>query len=195
MQVSDNACMCLCENLNDLVSMYMSMCIVYVGASLITIHGRYRVNLVGRTGAGARDGPAHLDQIAQVKAALPNIPIISNGNIITWTDVVSNLQETGCDGVMSAEGLLDNPALFAPASLSSLSSVAASVTVPAAAVTKSDNGSGADTDDVDDVWGDASLTDVSNLQLAVEYLDLVECCLSVDKAPTKLKSVVFHIRR
>jgi tRNA-dihydrouridine synthase 1 len=32
------------------------------GAALIAIHGRYRVNLVGRTGPGARDGPAHLDQ-------------------------------------------------------------------------------------------------------------------------------------
>jgi tRNA-dihydrouridine synthase 1 len=40
--------------------------LVEAGASLITIHGRYRVNLVGRTGAGARDGPAHLDQIATV---------------------------------------------------------------------------------------------------------------------------------
>ena len=33
------------------------------GASLIAVHGRYRVNLVGRTGPGARDGPAHLDQV------------------------------------------------------------------------------------------------------------------------------------
>jgi tRNA-dihydrouridine synthase 1 len=33
------------------------------GASLIAIHARYRVNLVGRTGPGARDGPAHLDQV------------------------------------------------------------------------------------------------------------------------------------
>jgi tRNA-dihydrouridine synthase 1 len=37
--------------------------LVEAGASLIAIHGRYRVNLVGRTGPGARDGPAHLDQV------------------------------------------------------------------------------------------------------------------------------------
>lgn len=41
----------LCEQLRD------------AGASLIAIHGRYRVNLAGRTGPGARDGPAHLDQV------------------------------------------------------------------------------------------------------------------------------------
>jgi tRNA-dihydrouridine synthase 1 len=37
--------------------------LVDAGASLIAIHGRYRVNLVSRTGPGARDGPAHLDQV------------------------------------------------------------------------------------------------------------------------------------
>jgi tRNA-dihydrouridine synthase 1 len=40
------------------------------GASLVCIHGRYRVNLVGRTGAGARDGAAHLDQIREVRKAV-----------------------------------------------------------------------------------------------------------------------------
>lgn len=33
------------------------------GACLITIHARYRVNLVGRSGPGARAGPAMLDQV------------------------------------------------------------------------------------------------------------------------------------
>lgn len=83
------------------------------GAALIAIHGRYRVNLVGRTGPGARDGPAHLDQIAAVvKEMGSEIPIIANGNVITWQDVVANQQLTGAAGIMSAEGLLDNPALF-----------------------------------------------------------------------------------
>jgi tRNA-dihydrouridine synthase 1 len=34
------------------------------GAALIAIHARYRVNLVGRSGPGARDGAAHLDQVS-----------------------------------------------------------------------------------------------------------------------------------
>ena len=41
------------------------------GASLVCIHARYRVNLVGRTGAGARDGPAMLEQVTEVRRAVP----------------------------------------------------------------------------------------------------------------------------
>ncbi len=67
-----------------------------------------------RTGPGARDGPAMLDQIALVKKSMPDFPIISNGNVITYDDVVSNQQFTGADGIMSAEGILNNPALYLP---------------------------------------------------------------------------------
>lgn len=42
------------------------------------------------------------------------MPIIANGNVITWDDVVENQKLTGADGVMSAEGLLNDPTLFAP---------------------------------------------------------------------------------
>jgi hypothetical protein len=73
---------------------------------------RYRVNLVGRSGPGARDGAAHLDQIKDIKEEITSIPIIANGNIITGDDARENLEFTGADGVMSAEGILDNPALF-----------------------------------------------------------------------------------
>jgi len=83
------------------------------GASLIAIHGRYRATWE-RTGAGARDGPALLDMISLVKQSMPNFPIISNGNVITYDDVVSNKMVTGADGIMSAEGILDNPALYLP---------------------------------------------------------------------------------
>lgn len=85
------------------------------GASLVCIHGRYRVNLVGRTGAGARDGAAHLDQIAEVRRATPpELTLIANGNIRTHEDLAANQALTGTQGVMSAEGLLDNPAIFLP---------------------------------------------------------------------------------
>ena len=85
------------------------------GASLVCIHARYRVNLVGRTGAGARDGPAMLDQVAEVRRAVPSdLILISNGNIREYSDLAENQASTGTQGVMSAEGLLDNPALFAP---------------------------------------------------------------------------------
>lgn len=67
-----------------------------------------------RTGAGARDGPAMLDQVASIKRSMPDFPIIANGNVITYKDVVANRKLTGADGIMSAEGMLDNPALYLP---------------------------------------------------------------------------------
>ena len=50
------------------------------GASLIAIHARYRASWE-RTGPGARDGPAHLDQVKIIKSQFPDFPIISNGNV------------------------------------------------------------------------------------------------------------------
>ena len=82
------------------------------GASLIAVHARYRASWE-RKGPGARDGPALLDQVTIIKQQL-KIPVIANGNTITYDDVVKNLQSTGADGLMSAEGILDNPALFLP---------------------------------------------------------------------------------
>ena len=81
------------------------------GATLIAVHARYRATF-HRKGPGARDGPALLDQIQQLKAEFPDKLMISNGNTITYDDVVKNLHETKADGIMSAEGILDNPALF-----------------------------------------------------------------------------------
>ena len=81
------------------------------GASLIAVHARYRATF-HRKGAGARDGPALLDQVQKLKEAFPNKLVITNGNTITYDDVVSNLDSTKADGIMSAEGILDNPALF-----------------------------------------------------------------------------------
>jgi len=91
----------LCQNLRD------------AGASLIAVHARYRATW-SRNGPGARDGPAMLDQVMELKKVITDIPIISNGNIITYEDVCKNLNTTNADGVMSAEGILDNPALFLP---------------------------------------------------------------------------------
>ncbi len=135
----------LLDKLEDTIILCRQL--VQAGASLIAIHGRYRVNLVNRTGPGARDGPAHLDQIKAVRDAISEVPIICNGNVRSWSDVVENKNFTGASGIMSAEGLLDNPALF--------------------------NGG----------------VGIDPLTLALEYLILLE------SYPTKLKTVIFHIRR
>ncbi|CAB9521984.1 synthase [Seminavis robusta] len=83
------------------------------GASLIAIHARKRAGWE-RKGPGARDGPAKLDLVTHIKQAVPNIPIIANGNVISYQDVLDNQTLTNADGIMSAEGILDNPALFLP---------------------------------------------------------------------------------
>ena len=46
-----------------------------------------------------------------IKSTL-SIPVIANGNILTLADADKCLDFTNCDAVMSAEGLLENPALF-----------------------------------------------------------------------------------
>ncbi|GAX12976.1 hypothetical protein FisN_2Hh466 [Fistulifera solaris] len=85
------------------------------GAALVAIHARYRASWE-RKGPGARDGPAHLDQITRIYEQLRKdgkpLLLVTNGNTITWNDVEENLKSTGADGLMSAEGLLDDPALF-----------------------------------------------------------------------------------
>ncbi|KAG8460590.1 hypothetical protein KFE25_011365 [Diacronema lutheri] len=78
------------------------------GVALIALHGRTRlqINRLQR----AADWAA----IAAVKRALA-IPLLANGGIYTRADVVACLRATGADGVMAAEGLLEDPALFGTA--------------------------------------------------------------------------------
>ncbi|KAF7694115.1 tRNA-dihydrouridine(20a/20b) synthase [NAD(P)+]-like [Silurus meridionalis] len=73
------------------------------GVSWITVHGRT---------ADERHQPVHYDAIRIIKESL-HIPVIANGDIKNPKDVESVYELTGVDGVMSARGLLANPALFA----------------------------------------------------------------------------------
>jgi tRNA-dihydrouridine synthase len=75
------------------------------GCKLLVVHGRPRTQQAHR-------GPADWEAIAAVKRAV-RIPIIANGNVHTREDARACLRCSGADGVMSATGLLANPAMFA----------------------------------------------------------------------------------
>jgi len=79
------------------------------GASIITVHGRRREQ------KGHNTGLADWKMIRHLRENLPKDTVIfANGNILQHEDIAACLEATGADGVMSAEGNLYDPTIFAP---------------------------------------------------------------------------------
>eukprot|EP00884_Botryococcus_braunii_P000662 jgi/Botrbrau1/10597/Bobra.0358s0015.2 len=82
------------------------------GCSLLAVHGRTRQQ------KDCRAVKADWDAIKAVRETL-RIPVLANGNIRTLHDVHACMAYTGAAGVMSAESLLEDPALFSATRLQS----------------------------------------------------------------------------
>ena len=75
------------------------------GASAVAVHGRTWTDGFGGT----------VDQtvIKEVKKAV-SIPVIGNGDILSYEDGLAMMTETDCDGVMIGRAALGNPFVFRP---------------------------------------------------------------------------------
>ncbi len=93
------------SGVEDSLKLYKRL--VDAGASMLTIHGRNRLQKALKT------GKADWDAIKKVVELFGDrIPILANGGIGNLDDVVECLRYTGVDGVMSSEAILEYPALF-----------------------------------------------------------------------------------
>lgn len=91
-------------NLQDTIN-YAKM-LEEAGCALLAVHGRTRDEKDGKKFR------ANWKVIKAVREAV-RIPVLANGNIRHIEDAWQCMEETGVEGVLSAEPLLENPALFA----------------------------------------------------------------------------------
>lgn len=75
-----------------------------LGVAAIALHGR--------TVAQLYSGTADWNTIGQLKEAVPEIPILGNGDIWEAQDALDMIDQTGCDGVVIGRGCLGRPWLF-----------------------------------------------------------------------------------
>ncbi|CAH1996071.1 unnamed protein product [Acanthoscelides obtectus] len=72
------------------------------GVSFITVHARIPSQSVG---------DINKTDLANIKDSV-SVPVVGNGGVTSFEEALQLQVETGCDGVMVANGILNNPALF-----------------------------------------------------------------------------------
>nr|WP_026553989.1 tRNA dihydrouridine synthase DusB [Arthrobacter sp. 35W] len=70
------------------------------------------VALHGRTASEFYSGKADWDAIARLREALPDIPVLGNGDIWSAEDAIAMVRQTGVDGVVVGRGCQGRPWLF-----------------------------------------------------------------------------------
>ncbi len=80
------------------------------GVDMVCLHTRTKEMKKDQT------GPPIWEACKIVKEKFKAFPITCNGGIETFGDVVKCMEFTGCDAVMSSEGILEKPDLFDPTS-------------------------------------------------------------------------------
>ncbi len=75
-----------------------------VGIAAVTVHGRYTVQYFS--------GKADWNAIGTVVEAVPDIPIIGNGDVTEPEHAAALIGATGCAGVMVARGAMRTPWIF-----------------------------------------------------------------------------------
>jgi nifR3 family TIM-barrel protein len=70
------------------------------------------IALHARTAEQHYAGQADWNAIGELKAAVPEIPVLGNGDIWQAEDAVEMIRRTGCDGVVIGRGCLGRPWLF-----------------------------------------------------------------------------------
>ncbi|KAI8634749.1 FMN-linked oxidoreductase [Xylariaceae sp. FL1651] len=82
--------------------------VLAAGASILTVHGRRREQ------KGHLTGVADWEYLRYLRENLPKDTVLfANGNVLQHGDLEKCLQATGADAVMSAEGNLSDPSIFA----------------------------------------------------------------------------------
>lgn len=71
------------------------------GAKMVTLHARFA--------SQGHEGNADWTLISRLREAIPDVPLVGNGDVRTPEDALRLIRETGCDGVMMGRAAISNP--------------------------------------------------------------------------------------